>query len=185
MPDKVKEIFAGIKERWGKNKLILWALGLIGVLLFVLPGTCEPRQQTPVDAGTARQGYQQQLQQELETILSGIQGAGKVRVMLTLDDEQEVIYAVDQENRERTTNETDSQGGVREQVEYDHRGQLVIVRTNNQEQPVIIKVLKPRVRGVLVVASGSDSPLVRQRLTHAVQGVLDVPAFRITIQKGK
>lgn len=181
----IKEYFSQVKGRWGKNKLLLWGLGLAGVLLLIVPGSCEPREPAAVD-NTPRQGnYQQQLQQELEYILSRIAGAGRVQVMLTLDDEQEVVYAINEETKSRDTYEEDSQGGIREQVEYDYRGQLVIVRSNNQEQPVVLKVIKPRVRGVLVVASGADSPAVRQSLTYAVQGVLDVPSYRINIQKGK
>jgi len=185
MANNIKELLSGIKENWGKRKLFIWALGLAGVLMIVLPGNCQPREQLPPNTMTGQDNYQQQLQKELEGILSGIDGVGRVRVMLTLDDEQEIIYAINEETSHRNTNEVDSQGGYREQVEYDHRGQLVIVRTNNQEQPVVIKVIRPRVRGVLVVATGADSPLVRQRLTHAVQGVLDLPAYRITIQKGQ
>lgn len=180
----IKEYFQGIKDKWAKNKLLLWALGLAGVLLLVLPGNCKlPESADPIPI--ANVNYQQQLQGELESILSSIDGVGRVSVMLTLEDEQEVVYARNEEISQRTTSETDSQGGVREQVDYDSRGQLVIVRTNNQDEPVVVKILKPRVRGVLVVAEGGGSPIIRERLTQAVQSVLDVPAYRITVQKGR
>jgi len=187
MANSIKEFFQGIKQNWGKNKLLIWILGLVGVLFLVLPSFIGPRNDAvPPPSPTSGQGnYQQQLQRELESILTGIEGVGRVRVMLTLDDEQEVIYAFNEDISKRNTQEEDNQGGVREQVEYDHRGQLVIVRTNNQEEPVVVKILKPRIRGILVVAAGADNPWVRERLTQAVQGVLDVPAYRITIQKGR
>ncbi len=95
-----------------------------------------------------------------------------------------MIYARNEEVSRRTTNEEDSQGGVRQQLEYDSRGQLVFVQTGGQEEPVVVKVIKPRVRGVLVVAEGAGNSLVRERLTHAVQGALDLPAYKINVQKG-
>lgn len=41
--------------------------------------------------------------------------------------------------------------------------------------------MKPRVRGVLVVAKGADNIQVKAWITEAVQKVLDVPAYKISI----
>lgn len=186
MPINFKEFLQGIKENWGKKKLLIWILGLVGVLLLILPGFFQSREApTPAPLVAGRVDYQEQLQKELESILGGIEGVGRVRVMLTLEDQQQVIYARNEQENRRSTQEEDNQGGFREQVEYDYSGQLVIVRSNNQEEPVVERVVKPRVRGVLVVAAGADNPRVRENLTHAVQSVLDLPAYRITIQKGR
>lgn len=182
---KITVFFHRLKQNWAKNKLILVGLGLVGVLILVLPLNCQNSEKQIVNSTPQERDYQQQLQKELEGILTGIEGAGRVRVMLTLDDEAETVYACNEETSRRATSEEDSQGGVREQVEYDSRGQLVIVQSGNQEKPVIVKIIRPRVRGVLVVAAGADNPLIRERLLHAVQGVLDVPAYKITIQKGR
>ncbi|MDD4658070.1 MAG: hypothetical protein PHW26_03390 [Eubacteriales bacterium] len=182
---KVKKFFQDIKENSGKNKFLLWGLGLVGALLLILPGNCGSDGKQPAAVSLPQEDYQQLLQRELESILARIEGAGRVTVMLTLDDEGEIIYASDEETSKRTTSEEDSQGGVRQQLEYDSRGQLVIVQTGNQQEPVAVKLIKPRVRGVLVVAAGADNPLIRERLTHAVQRVLDVPAYKITVQKGE
>ena len=183
MANSIKDFLHGIKQNWGKNKFLIWFLGLAGVVLLLLPNFFAPRQTPPPAPKITHTNYQQQLQEELESILSGIAGVGKVRVMLTLDDEQEVVYARNREVSRRTTREEDNQGGVRDQVEYDERGQLVIVRTSNQEEPVIEKIIRPRVRGVLVVAAGADDPRVRETLLRAVQRVLAVPLHMITIEK--
>lgn len=183
---KLKNFFQDIKQNSAKNKFLLWGLGLVGALMLVLPANCgDGSKQPAVTSQLPEIDYQQQLQRELEGILSRIEGAGRVTVMLTLDDDAEIVYASNEETSRRTTSEEDSQGGVRQQLEYDSRGQLVIVQTGNQEEPVIEKIIKPRVRGVLVVAAGADNPLIRERLTHAVQGVLAVPAYKITVQKGE
>lgn len=183
---KMKKIVQEFKENPGKSKLILWGMGLLGALLLILPGSCKRENPGPVVADLPQdRDYQQQLQRELEGILSRIDGAGRVTVMLTLEDDAETVYASNQETSRRNTSEEDSQGGVRQQLEYDSRGQLVIVQAGNEQRPVAIKKILPRVRGVLVVAAGADSPIIRERLTQAVQGVLDIPAYKITVQKGR
>lgn len=185
MPD-----FNGLKEigqRWAKNKYALIGLGLAGILLLVLPGSCSQDTRPPDTGGLLplESNYQLRLQEELEDMLARIHGVGKVSVLLTLEDEQEVVYAINQEERRRTTLEDDGQGGTRETIEYDRRGQLVIVRSGGSEQPVVIKILKPRVRGILIVASGADDLRVRENIINAVQAVLDIPSYRISVQKGK
>lgn len=186
MANNLKGFFQAIKQNWGKNKLLIWLLGAAGVLLLILPSLLPSRGEGPPPPPVVSQeNYQVQLQRELESILSAIQGVGKVRVMLTLEDHQEVIYARNEQESRRNIQEEDNAGGVREQVEYDYSGQLVIVRTQGYEEPVVERILKPRVRGVLVVATNADNPWIRESLTQAVQSVLDVPAYRITIQKGR
>lgn len=182
----VKKLLQEIKENSGKNKFLLWGMGLVGALLLILPSSCQKdSREPPITNLPQEKDYHQQLQRELEGILSRIEGAGPVTVMLTLEDDAEIVYANNEETSRRTTSEEDSQGGVRHQQEYDSRGQLVIVQSGNEQEPVAVKKIKPRVRGVLVVAPGADNPLIRERLTQAVQGVLDVPAYKITVQKGQ
>lgn len=185
MANKFMGFFQEFKQNWGKNKLLIWILGSLGVLLLILPSLLPSREAPPPTAVISQDNYQEQLQRELESILSGIQGVGKVRVMLTLEDQQQVVYARNVQESHRDTIEEDNAGGVREQVEYDYSGQLVIVRSSNLEEPVVERIIKPRVRGVLVVSTNADNPWLRESLTQAVQSVLDVPAFRVTIQKGR
>jgi len=176
-----------IGQRWARNKYALIGLGLAGILLLVLPGNCSQDTRPPDTGGLLprESSFQLRLQEELEDILGRIHGVGKVSVLLTLEDEQEVVYAINQEERRRTTLEQDGQSGTRETIEIDRRGQLVIVRSGGSEQPVVIKVIKPRVRGILIVAAGADNLRVRENIINAVQAVLDIPSYRISVQKGK
>lgn len=184
--NKFRQYFQNIKQNWVKNKLLLWGLGLVGALLLILPFNCQGGgQETPVAKPAPIKDGAQELQQELESILGRIEGAGRVKVMLTMEDEAEYVYARNEESSQRTTSEEDSQGGLRQQFEYDSSGQLVLVQAGNQQTPVAVKVIKPRVRGVLVVAAGADNPLVRERLIRAVQGALGLPAYKISVQKGQ
>lgn len=184
--NKASQFLQEIKKNWGKNRFLLLGLGLAGVLMLVWPTDCAGSKASPVPGLAApEKDYKQLLQRELEAILSSIEGSGKVTVMLTLEEEGEIVYAINEEVSSRSSREEDSQGGVRTQLDSDSSGQLVIIQTGGQQEAVVIKVIKPRVRGVLVVATGANNPLIKEKLIHAVQGALAVPAYRITVEKGK
>lgn len=182
---KLKVFFQEIKNNWGKNKGMLLILGFVGFFLLIWPINCAGNEtESARNIVTPAPDCTLQLQSELEKILANIEGCGKVSVMVTFEEDGEVVYAVNEDVSRRNSLEEDTQGGVRKQLDWDSRGQLVIVQTSGKEEAVVVKVIKPKVRGVLVVATGAGNPLVREKLIHAIQGVLAVPAYRITVQKG-
>lgn len=54
-------------------------------------------------------------------------------------------------------------------------------RNGDGEQPIVLKKLKPQVRGVLVVAKGAENLKVKAAMIEAIQRVLDVPMHRISV----
>jgi len=104
------------------------------------------------------------LEQKLEEILSRIEGAGEVRVLITYKQSSSSEYAYNQE---------ESKNG------QDLRQSRELVTGNGG--PYLLRQEAPGVQGVLVVAAGANDTLVRQQLFQAVAGILDVPAHRIVI----
>lgn len=127
------------------------------------------------------QGYEQQFETELQNSLSQVVGVSDVSVVVNLDSTEEEVVQSDTREAEQTTNETDTRGGTR-RVDQDNIDKKVSVyRTDQGEQPIIIKRLKPRVRGVLVVARGVENLQVKAMVLEAVQRILDVPVYRISV----
>lgn len=58
---------------------------------------------------------------------------------------------------------------------------LVIVRSGDQEKPVVVKTEKPKIRGILVVAKGADNIEVKKWIIEAVTRSLDVPSHRVAV----
>lgn len=126
--------------------------------------------------------YVAELERELTGILSEIQHAGKVSVMITLKTGTEIIPAKDESISDKTTNEKDMEGGTRTINEKNTTDQVVFM--NNQggaSKPLVLKEVNPEIKGVIIVAEGAKDPKVKLQLTQAVQTVLDVPAYRVSV----
>lgn len=123
------------------------------------------------------------LEQKLERILSQIKGVGKVKVMITLEDTTEKIPAINSTTNSEKTNEKDSQGGTRETIREDSSEQVVI--KGNDGSVIIIKEIKPKVKGAIVVAEGAEDAQVKEKLYQAVKTVLDISGNKVEIYSSK
>jgi stage III sporulation protein AG len=101
--------------------------------------------------------------------------------MVNLESTPELIMAENRNNRSSTNQEMDKDRATRNQNDQTKDSEVVIVQGGKADQPVVVKTVKPRVRGVLVVAKGADNIQVKAWITEAVQKVLDVPAYKISI----
>lgn len=127
------------------------------------------------------QDYEEQFETELSAILSKVVGVSDVSVVVNLDSTEEEVVQSDTRESEQTTNEADTKGGTRSVNQNNVDKKTSVYRTNQGEQPIVIKRLKPRVRGVLVVARGVENLQVRALVIEAVQRILDVPSYRISV----
>lgn len=123
------------------------------------------------------------LGQRLEEVLTEIDGVGKVSVTVNLASTTERDYAVNTSTNNKTTRENDNKGGNRTITEINEDGQMVLVRESqgSREQPVVVKEIKPEVKGVMVVAEGAEDPAVKADLMNAVHVYLDVPLYRVIV----
>ena len=94
------KLTGNIQKFLNKYKFVVLIL-IIGLVLMLLP-TGNSRSGEAGKAATTSSSTEP-LSQQLETILSTIQGAGRVRVMLTIAAGEEVIYQTDNDH---TTNDT-------------------------------------------------------------------------------
>lgn len=124
--------------------------------------------------------YENLYETQLREILSSVIGVGEVEVMVNLDSTPELVVEKNRESRSSTTQETDKDRATRNQSDQSKNEQVLVVQ-GKQQQPVVVKTLKPKVRGVLVVAKGADNIQVKAWITEAVNKVLDVPVYKISI----
>lgn len=184
--DKGEKKELGLKE-WG---MILGA----GVLLLTLSvpeffgnDTKEEQQLLPLqtvqtDTETT-EGYVRQLEQRLEQLLSHVEGAGMVQVMITVQASKEKIVLKDLDYRQETTTEQDGAGGVRTIVQTEQQEESIKKQASGEELPYVIKELEPEVEGVVVIAEGSKKGTVDLDIVEAVQALFDLPAHKIKVLK--
>lgn len=173
----------------------IYALGGLGILLLLFGsfyppesgGTHQPPEKARViNSDRMSMGeYEKYYESKLSEVLNEIQGVSDVTVMVNLDSTEEVVYAENIQNQNQTTAETDNKGGNRTITQINENKQLVLIKGGAADQPIIIRTIKPRVRGVLVVAKGAEQPRIQALITDAVQRVLEVPPHRISIQPKK
>lgn len=123
---------------------------------------------------------------KLKNILSQVEGAGRVDVMITYSTGKENIPAYDIKTSESSTDEKDSGGGTRK-ITQSSSDTAIVYRNgqNGEKSPAFIKELEPLVKGVLVVAEGASDPQVREKLARAVQVLMDISVHRIQIIERK
>jgi stage III sporulation protein AG len=182
-------------KKWGW----ILTLGVAGVVVMTLPSLLQVKQEVPPEprlsaaeggvgalpASAKRvstmQEYELEYEQELSNVLSKIVGVEDVSVIVNLDSTEEEVVQVDERQSEQVTTETDKTGGKRNITQNTDDRKTAYYRTNNGEEPVVIKRLKPKVRGVLVVARGVENLQVKAAVIEAVQRTLDVPMHRISV----
>lgn len=130
---------------------------------------------------TAMQEYERQVEQQLGEVLSKIVGVEDVSVVVNLDSTEEEVVQIDERQSEQVTTERDKTGGQRSITQNTNDRKTAYYRNENGEQPVVVKRLKPKVRGVLVVARGVENLQVKAIVIEAVQRTLDVPMHRISV----
>lgn len=139
----------------------------------------------PAAAVETPAGMEAALGSELAAILSAVEGAGRVRVQVSLDGGVERVFALDRTRNATTTEERDRSGGLRVITQDDAQDKVVAVQGGGGQEALVRQVLRPQVRGVLVVAEGAGEPAVRDRLARAVQTALGVPLYRVTVLAGQ
>lgn len=126
--------------------------------------------------------FVEEMENQLALILSQIQGAGKVSIMITLKTSTEIITAKDETISDKTTNEKDNEGGTRIINEQNTSDKVVFMNEQGgTSKPLVLKEINPEIKGVIIVAEGAKDARVKLKLTEAVQTVLDVPAYRISV----
>jgi len=130
---------------------------------------------------TAITDYEKKYEEQLQEVLEQIDGVSKVEVIVNLDATEAKVYEKNTVTQKQSTDETDREGGKRKVEDISTDEKLVIVRSGDQEKPVVVKTEKPKVRGILVVAKGADNIEVKKWIIEAVTRSLDVPSHRVAV----
>lgn len=121
------------------------------------------------------------MEEQLKEILEQSTALSDVNVMVNLDSTNIQIYEKNLIKGKQVTDELDQNGGKRKVEDDTEERQIVLIRTGDQEKPLLIQTEKPIVRGVLVVAKGLENKSTQMMVIDAIAKVLDVPSHRISL----
>lgn len=173
---KKDSLFAGFVNRLRDDKRLEIAvyalLAAVAAIIFFASGgiSCDRGSSYLKDEKSAAPETvtETELERRLEEILQRIDGAGKVRVMITFDGSPTLVTA---EESSRST----SQGGSTESVKPS------TVTGSGSQSPIVLRQITPGIRGVVVVAEGARDIRVKTELQSAVMTVLGADASVIGV----
>lgn len=192
---KINEWIRGLRsgEKLPKKNHLLLIL-LAGILLLVVtfpdfsgdsPSSENVQDQTSgLSGNTDLREYADELEKRTAEMLSQIEGAGEVSVMITLKSGNRRIIEKDESDIRQSVSEEDSDG-IRRKTEDSTDEETSIYRQNSDgsSEPYVSTELCPEIEGVAVIAEGGGDAVVRQEITEAVQALFDVEAHKIKIMK--
>jgi stage III sporulation protein AG len=117
----------------------------------------------------------------LKDLLERIVGVGTADVMVTVDSTEETVVQLNEKTMSQITEETDRNGASRHITDITKDGQVVLYEVSGSQSPIVVKKVKPRIRGVLIVANGAENATVHKLIAEAVSRGLDVPIHRISV----
>lgn len=141
---------------------------------------------SPQPGGDYDLSYLSYWENKLEESLSYIEGAGEVEVLITLRESEERILEKDIPLELSETAEEDAEGGKRTIREIHHEDTTVYtVNAQGQNVPYVSKIIQPVVEGVVVIAQGGDSALVKENIIETIQVLFGIDANKIRVVKRK
>lgn len=151
-----------------KNIKGIWLLGallVIGIALIVIgsvdytigrPEAEEGKRTDIIDTSD----YVDKLEHDVAALIERIDGAGVANVLITLESDSEHVYAYDSRNGSR---------------EY------LTVGSGSNEEPVLLRRMTPRLRGIAVVCSGGNDPIVQQKIISMLCSLFDLPSTKVFV----
>ena len=172
--DKIKKI----KELLIKDKLIkiIVFVGILGIILIFLSGFFKPnktKKSKLLQANDGTQEYAIKLENDLKDLLSNIKGAGNTRVLVTLENSTETVYATEEKkNKEATEDKTDGQLSKKKESDDCEKKYIKIKDADGTERALLVTQIQPTIKGVVVVCDGGDNPDVQQKISNAIKTAL-------------
>lgn len=193
----LESILTYTKKIWPKqllkdgviNTRLIW-LGFLGIGLLVLGGVVDhqsinsnPKISNEVIKNPApvNRSYEDVVEGKLTHSLSQVKGAGTVIVNITWENSSTQEHAKNITTESKTIQEKDTAGGVRSTTETKESTQILVGKENGIDRPVLVREIKPMIKGVLVIADGAYDSNVKASLTRAVESGLGIPSYKITV----
>ncbi len=166
---EMKKITGKLNELINKYKYAIIVL-VIGLALLLMPGKQAKQEKTDRIVPTAT-GQKNLAEDSLVQILQSVEGAGKVKVLLSIGAGEETVFQTDMEVS--STGDSD-----------DQTVKTVIITDSQRSESGLIRQINPAAyKGAIVVCQGADSPAVRLAVTQAVSKITGLGTDSICVLK--
>lgn len=118
---------------------------------------------------------------DLEEILSKINGVGKVSVMITYSQTSQTVPLYNEDSSERNTEETDKQGGSRKVTETDMKKEIIYKEESGEKVPITQSIVSPIMKGAIITAEGAGNANVKTSIVQAVEAATGLATHKIQV----
>lgn len=177
-----------IKNKLGTMDRQKWiVILLLGVLLLVIAMPVDTEKKS-TERQTAEKeteqlqtlsdrSYEAAMEERLKEIVSGVRGVGEVEVMVTLEDGGETVIAKDTDQTSSTITRGSGSGTTETEQQSSRKDSVVLA----DDSPYETKQIRPKIRGVCVVAEGAGDDAVKLEIYKMIQALFGVDAHKIAI----
>ena len=122
------------------------------------------------------------LQTQLENILSQIQGVGQVKAFINYSESSQIVAMYNETSRTSNTEENDTSGGSRKIEETDTQKDIIYEENDEgQKKPITQKVIEPKLEGAIITAKGASNPEIKANIIQAVEAVTGLATHKIQV----
>ena len=146
---------------------------VIGIALMVFPVPSGDNRENVEEKQTVPAELSISVEDRLEKILSQIDGAGRVEVMLTIAFGEEKLYQYDED-----TSVSDTANSIRKTV-------VTVTDSQRNETGLIRQINPPVYMGAVIICQGAENPTIKLAIVDAVSKATGLGANEISVLKMK
>ena len=170
-----------------KPRVLLGVLCAVGVLLAVLPqlsgsgGSKKSSASETVKTVTAAE-YAEALENSLEKTVAEITGDKAPRVLITLQNGFEYVYASEEKsNTDSAEDKSSSDTLKKEQSDKAEKSYIILKNEQGDEEPLVVTEIMPEVKGVVVVCDGGENESVNLAVKNTVVTALKISETKVFV----
>ena len=168
------------------NKVrIIFIVGIIGIVLIFLSsflklGKSDGQSAAGQEFDSAQ--YTADLEKKIHAMVSGIDGVGEAKVIITLESSTEYVYVNEKKETADSTKDYADGETKKEQERNNYEQNVILIdQTGGKREALLKTTLEPKVKGVVVVCQGGENVEVEKRVTDAVTTALAISSSKVCV----
>ena len=132
------------------------------------------------EQGMTEEEYIERMEARVEELLSGIDGVGKLDVMLTLESSSEYVY---QSETRQSSDRTAASGETTQERQEDEETIVMVEGEDGRTQALIRTERTPKIQGIAVVCEGAGQASVEQQIIDVLTTTFGISSARVSVAK--
>ena len=183
------DLYLNIKKLFLKEniKKIIIISGLIGIgLIFIsnMVNSKKASKEENIEITSSASDYIKNLEANIQNIVSSISGAGESKVLITLENSLQNVYATEQKKNNEAIEDKENENTSKKKETSDLETKYIKIKDENgAEKALSVTQIQPTVKGVVIVCNGGDNPVVQKKIIDAVKTALNITSKRVYVTK--